>query len=325
MLKRRKIGISYERGRQVLLFLFCLFLAFVLWAIRNLSDYYSVNLNYSVHVVTQKRGHSAEAFSDNKLSVTGRASGFYILQNRLGIQGNLINLSVPGRLLKPVPGTEDKFFFVVSEVSDIITDALSGHVEIESFSSDTLYLTLPRQSHRNIPVAVDYTARFKDQYMPVGKIKLSPSTVTVYGDMSLLQNIDSVRTKHITFERLSSSRSGTVELLPVSGLRFETKEIYYTLEVVRYVEISTTIPVESVNVPEDKYVKFFPNTVRVTYRIPFSNKQNRENTIFVATIDYKEITASISNTVEPMVSGLPENVLSVELDPKFIKCKIIEQ
>jgi YbbR domain-containing protein len=52
--------------------------------------------------------------------------------------------------------------------------------------------------------------------MPVGKIKLSPSTVTVYGDMSLLQNIDSVRTTHITFERLSSSRSGTVELLPVS-------------------------------------------------------------------------------------------------------------
>jgi hypothetical protein len=325
MLKRQKIGISYERGRQVLLFLFCLFLAFVLWAIRNLSDYYSVNLNYSVHVIAQKKGHSAEAFADNKLSITGRASGFYILQNRFGIQGNVITLSVPGRLLKPVYGTEDKFFFVVGEVSDLIANALSGHVEIEFYTSDTLYLTLPRQSHRNIPVAVDYTARFKDQYMPVGKIKISPSTVTVYGDISLLQNIDSVRTKHLTFDHLSSTRSGIVELLPVRGLRFETKDIYYTLEVVRYVENSITIPIEPINVPEGKYVKFFPNSVKVKYRIPFSDKQSRENTIFAATIDYKEITASISNTVKPMVAGLPESVLSVELDPKFIKCKIIEQ
>ncbi|MEA5005691.1 MAG: hypothetical protein VB022_04670 [Rikenellaceae bacterium] len=325
MIKLRRFRISYERGRQALLFLFCLFLAFILWAIHNLSASYSTNLNYTVHIVTQKRGYSGEATAENKLSLTGVSSGFYILQNRLGIKSPEVTLPVDGRLIRPLSGTHDKFYIVVKEITDVISDVISEHLEIESYSSDTIYLTLPLQSHREIPIAVDYKARFKDQYMPAGKIKISPSTVTVYGELSILNKMDSIKTEPLTFERLSSSRSGVVDLMPIPGLRYEEKDFYYTLEVVRYVENTLLLPVETLNVPPEKFVRFFPNKIKVVYRVPLRNTHSQENAIFVATIDYNDIASSISNTVEPKVSGLPEDLLFVDLDPKFIQCKVIEK
>ncbi|MCK9627371.1 MAG: YbbR-like domain-containing protein [Bacteroidales bacterium] len=224
MIKLRRFRISYERGRQALLFLFCLFLAFILWAIHNLSASYSTNLDYTVQVITQKRGYAGETTADNKLSVTGVASGFYILQNRLGIKKPEVKIPVEGRLIRPLQGTHDRFYIVVRDITDVISGIVGEHLEIESFSSDTLYLTIPMQSHREMPVAVDYKARFKDQYMPSGKIKISPSTVTVYGELSILNKIDSIRTKPLAFERLSSSRSGVVDLMPIPGIRYEQKE-----------------------------------------------------------------------------------------------------
>ncbi|MDD3033877.1 MAG: YbbR-like domain-containing protein [Bacteroidales bacterium] len=325
MIKLRRLRISYERGRQALLFLFCLFLAFILWAIHNLSATYSTNLNYTVQVVTQKRGYAGNTTADNKLSITGAASGFYILQNRLGVKSTVVTLPVEGRLIKPLPGAHDKFYIVVKEITDVISDIMREHLEIESYSSDTIYLTLPLQSHREMPVAVDYKARFKDQYMPAGKIKISPSTVTVYGELSILNKIDSIRTEPLTFERLSSSRSGVVDLMPIPGLRYEEKDFYYTLEVVRYVENTLLLPVETLNVPSDKFVRFFPNKIKVVYRVPLRSTHSQENAIFAATIDYNDIASSISNTVEPKVTGLPEDILSVGLDPKFIQCKVIEK
>lgn len=325
MSKLGKIKISYERGRRVLLFLFCLFLAFFLWSIHKLSEVYSVNLSYRVHIVTQKRGHASEADAENLLSLKGRATGFYILQHRYGKKDELITLPVEGRLLTPVQDLPDKFYVLVSDVENIVMDIISDHVEKEDMSSDTLFFSLPSQSHRDLPIAADYNVRFKDQYMSEGKMKLSPSTVTVYGDKLLLEKTDSIYINHLNFDRLSESKSGVTGLVPVNGLRYSESEIYYELEVVRYIEKSLILTVEPVNVPENKMVRFYPVKVELTYRTSLKNARSLENAIFAATIDYNDITASISNTIEPKVTGITKDILSMELEPRFVKCKVIEK
>jgi len=73
MIKLKKFSISYERGRQLLLFLFCLFLAFIIWSIHKLSEEYTVYLQYKVSVASDLASRAAEAHAGETLIVRGRS------------------------------------------------------------------------------------------------------------------------------------------------------------------------------------------------------------------------------------------------------------
>jgi len=143
MIKLRKLRISYERGRQVLLFLFCLFLAFIIWSIHKLSGDYSIYLNYKVHVTTDLQGRDAEAFSSNLLTLKGRASGFYILQQRYIKGGESIYIQVDRRLFKRTPSAKDGYYLLSSGIRDKLSESFGENFEIEHFSVDTLFFNFP--------------------------------------------------------------------------------------------------------------------------------------------------------------------------------------
>lgn len=143
-----KKPVSYERGRQMLLFLFCLFLAFVIWSVHKLSFDYSHLFQYNVIVKSTLPGRSGDAVSDNLLTVRGRASGFYILQQKYGVRGKNLYISPDNKFLRRVPGEQDRFYILSGEIRDIISEGLGDKVTLEYISSDTITLAIPRRDSR---------------------------------------------------------------------------------------------------------------------------------------------------------------------------------
>lgn len=325
MIKLGKLKISYDRGRQVFLFLFCLFLAFIIWSIHKFSADYSIYLNYRVHVITSLEGRASEASSSNLLTLKGRASGFYILQKRLLKDESSINIEVDRRLLKRSSSINDGYFILSTDIRDKLSESLEEDFQIEHISVDTLFFKFPRQINRKVPVAATFSVTFKDQYMAVGKIKMIPDTVTLYGNYSLIQSIDSVRTDRLNFENLRVSKNGAVKLKEIPGVRFSQDEVYYTLEVERYVEKSITLPVGVINAPSDVSIDLFPTEVKMSYRIPFNSVQKTVEEDFKLDVDYNDIINSINSFVEPKLENVPREFLSYRFDPQFIECRIIEK
>jgi YbbR domain-containing protein len=161
--------------------------------------------------------------------------------------------------------------------------------------------------------------------MEVKKMKLNPDTITIYGDYGVIQIIDSIKTKKITFNNLSKTKNGVVDLEQLPGIRFSQNEVYYSLEVERYVEKSISLPVEVRDSPSDKIVTFFPQVVKLIYRIPFKYINNTEETENLKIIiDYKDIINSVNYFVEPSLERVPDDFLSFDFDPKFIECRVVE-
>ncbi|OFY42973.1 MAG: hypothetical protein A2X18_00580 [Bacteroidetes bacterium GWF2_40_14] len=325
MIKLRKLKISYERGRQVLLFLFCLFLAFIIWSIHKLSADYSTYLTYRVHVSTNLQGRASDAISNNLLTLKGRSSGFYILQQRYFKGEESIYIQVNRRLLKANPSDADGYYVLSSDVKDKLGESFGENLTIENFSVDTLFFNFPRQINKKVTVAPKYVASYKSQHMATGKIKFNPDVITIYGDYSLIDKIDSIYTIPQRFQNLEESINGVVDLEEIPGIRLSQKEVYYTLEVERYIEKNITVRIRAINTPGDKEIGLFPEEVKMTYRVPLSYSQIIEKEKFVAIIDYNEVLNSINSFVEPKLSERPSEILSLDFEPKFVECRIIQR
>ncbi|MCK9305137.1 MAG: hypothetical protein PHV14_11685 [Bacteroidales bacterium] len=146
MLKFRRISFSYERGRQVLLFLFCLFLAFVIWSVHKLSGDFSTYFNYRVHLKTVINGRDAEAVSENLMTLRIRAGGFYILKQKFTREWPSVFLNVDYRQLNRVPGNEGHYSLISTNLRENIREALGESIVMESVVSDTLLFVLTREN-----------------------------------------------------------------------------------------------------------------------------------------------------------------------------------
>jgi len=148
MIKLRKLSISYERGRQVLLFLFCLFLAFIIWSIHKLSGDYSIYLNYRVCVSTDYQGKSSAAYSENLLILKGRANGFYILKQRYLRGEETLYLQVEKSFFKKMPDTDAGYFLLSSNIRDKLSENFGKNIEIERLAVDTLFFNFSRHINK---------------------------------------------------------------------------------------------------------------------------------------------------------------------------------
>ncbi len=144
MIKRTGSIISYERGRRLFQFLFCLFLAFVIWSVHKLSDNYSYYFQYGVLVRGIPGDKQTEFLSENKLNVRVRTSGFYILQYKYGKSEPFIRIHPDSKLFKKIHSQSGVYYILTSEVKDLLNSATGDKVMLENFTTDTLLFKLKK-------------------------------------------------------------------------------------------------------------------------------------------------------------------------------------
>lgn len=317
--------ISYERGRRLLQFLFCLFLAFVIWSVHKLSDNYSYFFQFGVTAKSSLGGKEPEALSENKLNIRARTSGFYILQYKFGKAEPFLTISPENRAFRKVPRQTGSYYILTSEVRDLISSATGDKLMIETLGTDTLFFKFKGVSQKTVPVGVRSSITYKDQYMKTGDIRLNPSFVTLYGESSVIDKIDTLYTKLIRVEKAESNLNGVIKLEGVTGSSISHDEVLYSVNVERYVEKEITIPVKVDNLPEGVVVNINPTEVRFIYRVPFGLSKDDNKIMTDLHIDYKDIERSIDTLVTPFTVNLHPQILEFRLQPGFVECKILKQ
>jgi len=322
MFKLNRSIISYERGRRLLQLLFCLFLAFVIWTVHNLSDNYSHLFQYTVVAKSSMSGKSGDSQSRNKLTLRAKASGFYILKHRYKRGDASLSLSPDNKLFKKSPDKKDNYYLLTSDIRALISEALGDKAEVEYLSTDTLFFEFPGVVSKEVPVAFKARLSFRDQYMKTGELKLNPLSVILYGEQSALDKVDSVYTQLVVMGKINSSVNGVVGLTPVSGITISPKEVLYSISVERYVEKELLLPVKLINLPEGFTAQLNPLEIRLTYRFPLRNTGSFSVQSIGLYINYKSIEGASDTIVTPEVENLPAEIIEYTLYPQYVDCKV---
>lgn len=320
MLPERLNKLFAKRGGDLLILVFSLLLAFFMWGMHRFSQPYSTFFNYKVNIESNIAGRAKYSSSYNSLVLRGKATGFYIVQQRLGEKSNLgsLTLQVDSKLLKAVKERPDFFYLKSVDIKEKVQETLGNDFELESITTDTLYFQIARQANKKVPVAVKQNISFAPQYTALGKVQLRPDSVVVYGNESAIEGVDSVYTQLITEKDADKPVQGVVGIDPVRGVRFSEEQVYYSLQVGRYFEDRVTAKINVVNAPSSVNVIVAPQEVTLRYKMLFENKKEIDATDFQVVVDFNKIGPT--NVARPYIVKSPGNIFSVDIEPVFVEC-----
>ena len=306
-------------GRNWIILVFSLLLAFFMWSIMKLSGSYSSYIQYRLEVASNIEGRGNVALSEDLLVIGAKATGFNILQNTNGGEGDILRIErVDPRHLHKYGEDEDTFFLIPDDIRQAIQDALGTDIKVESLASDTLFFKFPQQSNKKVPVLAKNYASYAKQYMPFSAEVIKPDSILVYGNKADIDRIDHVTTQAINGKNVDKSITAVLKVNPIEGVRFSSDEVLFSLEVGRYVENTVRVPVTIENAPSYANVAIIPQEVVVRYRYQFGKQAEYTAADFAVTLQYDDILRE--DVLKPVLSRFPENILEAEFQPKFVEC-----
>ena len=303
-------------GRDLAVFLLALLLAFSIWLIHNLALKYNAYLDVTVQASCNIDGHSELSSDYSNVVARCRATGYNVIKS--GIWGSR-HVKVVKFQPSAMKHQRDDLYYVTSENLQEYAHLIFGDgVSVEYFSTDTLFFRFPKENSRRVPVRPVSSVSYMSQYICESEMVIQPDSVIIYGEPSLLENVDAVYTEPIRHSHVSMDIAGEVELEKVGGIRFSEDMVKYSMGITRYVEFEERMKVNVHNLPSDKTVTVIPSLVKVVLRCKFPTYGNPFETCF-ASVDYNDYVNSLSGKCVVKLENLPSGVIDYEITPSFVE------
>ena len=304
-------------GRDLAVFVMSLLLAFSIWLIHNLSLNYSDIVSVPVVAACNLEGHSDHSSNASVIVARCRTTGFALVRNKYQRRRSALTVRFDPSDLHHQEG--EIYLITAAELSGYANEIFGEGVRLEAIVSESVSFRFPFENHKRVPVQAVTVLSFRPQYREMGPMRLSPDSVTVYGEPFHLENIDRVLTRTISLSDLHAGAHGVVKLEAASGLRLSDTEVHYSLDVTRYVEIPAEVTVSLRNVPAGKHVSVYPSVAKVVYQCAFPlSADPSEGVRFF--IDYKDFEGSIGGRCIATPASLPEGVLDYSIEPEVFAC-----
>lgn len=296
--------------------LLALLLAFSIWLIHNLALKYNDHLSVPVVAVCSIPGHSAVSADEVEVTARCRATGYKVIKSYLK-KGRGVEIPFRQADMKHKDG--DVFYVTTTDLKDYSHLIFGPEITVEYFVTDTLFFRFPYENYKKVPVIPITTITYADQYMAESMIELTPDSVLVYGEPFRLENVDAVYTKPINYMDLSKDVNGVVKLEKIKDIRISEAEIRYGLDVKRFVEVVSSVPVTVVNVPQGKNMLVYPSVVEVSLKCNFPLIDDPESGLRVE-VDYNDLQNSLGQRCVLEVYAPARGIISSEVTPLSVSC-----
>ena len=304
-------------GREWIILVLSLVLAFLVWVLTNLSKDYSGTVSVPVVAQCNIEGHGMESSNAVLVSARCRTDGFRLVRESSRRERKVVKVRFDrGDLRRLGPDT----YGVIGGAKNSYTSQFFGeNVQLEAFITDTLKFVFPVETHKRVPVEVPHSVSFAAPHMQSGPLAVSPDTVTVYGDQTRLDAVERVITPRLVLTELKESQHGVLKLNVPEGVRLSTDQVSYEIPVSRYVELQATVPVEVRNVPAGHQLQVYPATAKVVLRCVFPLGRDPLSS-FRLYVDWKDFSTSLTGRCAPRLQYLSSGVLEYRVEPEVFDC-----
>lgn len=214
--------------------------------------------------------------------------------------------------------------YVLSSSHLNFKNVLNFETQIKHISPDTLYFSEKTGYQKNVPVKIPLYLKCKEGYgykRPV----ITPPFVTIWGDTSAIDKIDTVYTQALNLSNLNKSITTQLELLkPDQKVYTSSGEVSISIEVDKLVEQSVSIPVKDIHQSYQRQVNIFPSTIKIKFT-SIQNAFNEEDTsLFKAMIDSEKLNKQ-TNKCPVFLSSFPGNITVMDIEPKEVEILIFKK
>ena len=298
-------------NRELLLFLVFLLIALGFWFIQTFKDAMNVSLEYKV--VINGTPQSVIFTSNVNETVTAKLYGRGFMLLRLWMNSEDRVLEINFNELKKT----NKSYVIDNDVWKRAFDrVIPTGITVSNNNLPYVEIFYSNGEHKNVPVKVDGVIS-ADQNFIISDISLSPEFVDVYAPMEAFDTITAVYTKNLQLTELQDTVKMEVELNPPTGVKCVPNLVTAMIAVDLQTTKRITVPIYTINIPENIILKPFPMTVDVTFQVSAAKYDDINNDEFNFVIDYQAIKEN-DTKCDVIMNSTPQDVYNVKYSPHAV-------
>jgi len=192
---------------------------------------------------------------------------------------------------------------------------------LEDIKPDTIVVKLDRFLKKKVPIQSKLEINTLNGYTQVGKVKFDVDSVTISGPRLKVNQINSVYTENIKYDKVVKDLSGKVSLEPgkYNTVDYSINTVHFKIDIQRIGEVVfERIPVEIINVPADVKVKVIPSTLSLKLQGGVDLLNLIEKTDISAHIDYSTRFRYERDKI-PATIQVPDDINFTDVKPHYFE------
>jgi hypothetical protein len=311
---------AFFSSKDVLIFLFFLFLSFGFWYLNNLRKAYEMTMQFKINYMNIPIDKVNEDNLPQDIYATIKDQNFYLVSYKIN-KVNSINID-----LKEALTSYRKNSLYISEtmLEAAIKEQLHYTTNVSKINPTEIVIPIIRKKEKRIPVKYIGKISYAQQYSSSDSIKITPSHITVYGESSIVDTVSAIHTERINFENLQETVNKNIKLEKISGLQFDTMQVNIKIPVEKFTEKTIEVSILGINLPDNLQLRIFPAHLKVTFFIPFSRFNSVNGNDIEAFINYKNIVNNNTGVATPELKINNPFIFNVRTAPSEVEF-LIEQ
>lgn len=304
-----KAALHSSRGRDVLLYLLFVAVAFVFWVFLSLDT--EVQRDFEVPIEVQDLPDSVTVIGQipSEIAVSVKGKDSQLLRYMWG--------KVSPLKFKWSENVADNSFVITHARFDArLRDYFSSGVQIVSFRPDSIRASFTTHPGVRVKLIVQADVHPNLQYIISGPIKANVDSVTLYSATDMPHSLKFVSTEPIVKSELKDTMRYEVRVKPIAGVRIVPDVVTVTVPVEPLISRRRTIKLDVVNLPSDKGLITFPSKVDISYLVPMS--AYNDDYPVKAFVDYNDIKSS-RKKMPVTLSVIPEIYHNLSFTPDSVE------
>lgn len=310
--KKIKDFLFSNKFREILFFLFFVFIASVFWLLNTLN--YEHESEVDILVEGRNLPENIVMVSENpqRVRVKIKDKGIKLLNYMFRIDGNRVNIDMSGKL--PASGA------ITFKAENLIREnsLFSQETSIISCSPDSVRINYAGAEALKIPVVLDSDIK-ADRFHFVKSVTVLPDSVLVYVPENMTESFEYIQTVRLEGPELSDSASFVVGLKNADRIKTVPEKVEVIYQVGVYTDYSLNVPITAVNFPEGYKLRTFPSFVKVMFQIGVDDIKYISADDFSIVLDYNELKDLGSDEAAVNVVSSPLNVRYLHTEPQKVE------
>ena len=303
-------------NRDVVIFLFFLFLSFIFWYLNSLGKDIETEISYPVRFINTPKERVLVEDLPSKLNLYLKGPGYSVLKLKLAGNRSPVIIDISTVSYRRVPGSATlKYYIQTSGLAKKLSSQLKAECEITSIKPDTLFFSFDRIVTRSVPVTADIEVNTERQYFLKGQISVDPDTVMITGPRRIVDTVKSVKTRYKRLIGLNETVKKDILLERIKGIIFSDKRVTFTIPVEQFTEAEIPVPIKLLNIPDSIDIKIFPDAVTIRCLVAVSDYKKVGGIPFEVVLDFKKVDLHSSDQIPVEVLNVPSFVNSFRFTP----------
>ncbi len=315
---KSKYPLKTKKPGKTKAFFICLGIATFLWLVHSLNRIYPYTFKIPVEFRNIPVNKRPMLELPEYITVDVKASGLKLALIQLNESDR--HFVIDFNQLKTVNREQN---YILSSSALDLNKRFRFEAQIKGISPDTLYFSEKTGYQKIVPVKVPLFVKCKEGY-GYKRPLLQPAFLTIWGDTSIIEKIDTLYTQALSLNNLSQSTQTQLQLIkPNAEVHTTTNDISVRLEVARLIQETISVQVQPILPFRNQQVRLFPSTVKVTFTSLQNGFNIADTSLFKARINIEKVNPK-TNKCSVTLESTPKQVTVMAIEPAEVEILILK-